>query len=154
MTVFDHKTGSIATYCIVYIQNLKCLVPIAPSLLLSLDSDVAELNANKTLTNQSDGVVTSAVDVESIENAENSQLGWLLASKAGVQLVVNTCMASVTSRYFHDDIVYVHKSIVVYIHVLVHVQSCTRTLTKLMEMHRLRQSWPLASSGLATQCLF
>ena len=83
MTVFYHKTGSITTYCgVLYTQTLKCLVPIAPSLLLSLDSDVAELNANKTLTNQSDGVVTSAVDVESIENAENSQLGWLLASKA------------------------------------------------------------------------
>ena len=86
-----------------YTQTLKCLVPIAPSLLLSLDSDVAELSANKTSSNQSDGVVvTSAVDVESIENEENSQLGWLLASKAGVQLLVNTCMASVTSRYFYD----------------------------------------------------
>ncbi|KAL8576329.1 hypothetical protein ACOMHN_006252 [Nucella lapillus] len=89
---------------------LTSVVPIIPSFLLHLDKEEYDEEANDTaatlkLTNGSKGhslvdesLVKHAFSLAAVADSENTRVGWLLSSKAIVQLIANPFVGPLCSR--------------------------------------------------------
>lgn len=90
-------------------------MPIVPSFLLHLDRKEYEEHSNRStpalpphandsvpLTLVDDSFAKHAFSLAAVANSENSRVGWLLSSKAIVQLVANPFVGPLCSRQvFH-----------------------------------------------------
>ncbi|XP_025094241.1 synaptic vesicular amine transporter-like isoform X2 [Pomacea canaliculata] len=90
---------------------LTSVVPIVPSFLLHLDRKEYEEHSNRStpalpphandsvpLTLVDDSFAKHAFSLAAVANSENSRVGWLLSSKAIVQLVANPFVGPLCSR--------------------------------------------------------
>jgi hypothetical protein len=89
----------------IFITNGFVPVPIIPSFLLHLDKQAFEARFNQSSANGSSGnilldesLTKHAFSLAAVADSENSRVGWLLSSKAIVQLVANLFVGPLCSR--------------------------------------------------------
>ena len=102
-------SSSSSSYC--SDKNIIVPVPIIPTFLLHLDKEAFDQEANQTAathvpTNGSDGdtlvnesLVKHVFSLATFAGSENSRVGWLLSSKAIIQLIANPFVGPICSRY-------------------------------------------------------